>query len=187
MLNQYIYKNNRKLRYGYTTGSCSAAAAKAAAEMLLLGKEIKQVSITTPKGIRLSLPVEHIKRQKETVSCAIRKDSGDDSDVTDGILVYASVSRTEKEFIVDGGIGIGRITRPGLEQPVGAAAINRVPRQMILEALQEAAEEAGYEGGLSAVISIPEGVEIAKKTFNPRLGIEGDFRPWYFRHCRAYE
>ncbi|MCM1127115.1 MAG: cobalt-precorrin-5B (C(1))-methyltransferase CbiD [Lachnospiraceae bacterium] len=173
MLNQYIYKNNRKLRCGFTTGSCAAAAAKAAASILLSGTEIKEVSITTPKGILLSLPIERMERQKEAVSCAIRKDSGDDADVTNGILVYASVSRTKREFLVEGGIGIGRVTRPGLEQPVGAAAINRVPRQMILEALQEAAEEAGYEGGLSAVISIPEGIEIAKKTFNPRLGIEG--------------
>lgn len=173
MLEEYVYKNNKKLRCGYTTGSCSAGAAKAAALMLLTGKKIGEISLLTPKGIPLTLLVDKIEIGKNQVSCAIKKDSGDDADVTNGIWVHALVSRIPKGFLVDGGTGVGRVTKAGLEQPIGAAAINQVPRKMIKEALAEAAEEAGYEGGLSAIISIPEGVEIAKKTFNPRLGIEG--------------
>jgi cobalt-precorrin-5B (C1)-methyltransferase len=106
-------------------------------------------------------------------SCAVRKDAGDDVDVTDGILVFASVRQTKDGITIDGGTGVGRVTKAGLEQPVGAAAINRVPRQMIAQALNDVAKEAGYEGGFHVIISVPDGEKIAAKTFNPRLGIEG--------------
>ena len=109
----------------------------------------------------------------ESVSCAVRKDSGDDPDITNGILVYSKVSRIKSGIVLDGGIGVGRVTKPGLDQPVGNAAINRVPRQMILREVEEACEMYGYDGGIKIEISIPQGVELAKKTFNPRLGIEG--------------
>lgn len=92
----FVWKDQKKLRMGYTTGSCAAAAAKAAARMLFLGEEIRQVSLMTPKGIRLYLDVEDILRMKDKVRCAIRKDAGDDPDVTDQILVYAEVSKTEE-------------------------------------------------------------------------------------------
>ena len=170
----FVWKDQKKLRMGYTTGSCAAAAAKAAARMLFLGEEICQVSLMTPKGIRLYLDVEDILRTKDKVRCAIRKDAGDDPDVTDQILVYAEVSKTEgKQITLDGGVGVGRITRKGLEQDIGDAAINKVPRAMIREAVEKEKERGGYTGGLSVVISIPDGAELAKKTFNPRLGIEG--------------
>ncbi len=175
-MEQYVYKNHKKLRYGYTTGSCAAAASKAAAAMLLSGKEISYVELHTPKGIDLRLEVLEISREDNAVSCAIQKDGGDDPDVTNGILIYAKVSREpadEAQIIIDGGIGVGRVTKPGLEQPVGAAAINKVPRQMIRENLEAVCEQYHYHGKLSVVISIPAGVELAAKTFNPRLGIVG--------------
>ena len=175
-MEQFVYKNHKKLRYGYTTGSCAAAASKAAAAMLLSGKEISYVELHTPKGIDLRLEVLDISREDNAVSCAIQKDGGDDPDVTNGILIYAKVSREpadEAQIIIDGGIGVGRVTKPGLEQLVGAAAINKVPRQMIRENLEAVCEQYHYHGKLSVVISIPSGVELAAKTFNPRLGIVG--------------
>lgn len=175
-MEQFVYKNHKKLRYGYTTGSCAAAASKAAAAMLLSGKEISYVELHTPKGIDLRLEVLDISREDNAVSCAIQKDGGDDPDVTNGILIYAKVSREpadEAQIIIDGGIGVGWVTKPGLEQPVGAAAINKVPRQMIRENLEAVCEQYHYHGKLSVVISIPSGVELAAKTFNPRLGIVG--------------
>ena len=175
-MEQFVYKNHKKLRYGYTTGSCAAAASKAAAAMLLSGKEISYVELHTPKGLDLRLEVLDISREDNAVSCAIQKDGGDDPDVTNGILIYAKVSREpadEAQIIIDGGIGVGRVTKPGLEQPVGAAAINKVPRQMIRENLEAVCEQYHYHGKLSVVISIPSGVELAAKTFNPRLGIVG--------------
>ena len=175
-MEQFVYKNHKKLRYGYTTGSCAAAASKAAAAMLLSGKEISYVELHTPKGIDLRLEVLDISREDNAVSCAIQKDGGDDPDVTNGILIYAKVSREpadEAQIIIDGGFGVGRVTKPGLDQPVGAAAINKVPRQMIRENLEAVCEQYHYHGKLSVVISIPSGVELAAKTFNPRLGIVG--------------
>ena len=174
MLDQYVYKNNKKMRMGYTTGSCAAAASKAAAWMLLHGQILPEVELMTPKGIGLHLEVLDPKLSKGEVSCAIRKDAGDDPDVTDGLLIYATVSKTEKPGVtLDGGEGVGRVTRVGLEQAVGDAAINKVPRQMIREGVEEICREAGYTGGLSVIISIPGGDELARKTFNPRLGIVG--------------
>ena len=174
MLEQYVYKNNKKMRMGYTTGSCAAAASKAAAWMLLHGQILPEVELMTPKGIGLHLEVLDPKLSKGEVSCAIRKDAGDDPDVTDGLLIYATVSKTEKPGVtLDGGEGVGRVTRVGLEQAVGDAAINKVPRQMIREGVEEICRAAGYTGGLSVIISIPGGEELARKTFNPRLGIVG--------------
>lgn len=170
----YVMKNNKKLRIGYTTGSCAAGAAKAAAYMLLNGQEIPNISLMTPKGIELNLELLDIIRQENRVSCAVRKDGGDDPDATNGILIYAEVKKCQESGItIDGGKGVGRITKPGLEQPVGSAAINRVPRMMIHQGIEEICEASGYHGGVSVVISIPEGEKIAGKTFNPRLGIVG--------------
>ena len=182
-----IGRTRSGLQMGYTTGSCAAAAAKAAAEMLLSGEEIRQVRLLTPKGIELYLELEEIMRKMSEVSCAVRKYSGDDPDVTNGILVYATVQKVEKkskinsEYSVDlsekinldGGIGIGRVTKPGLEQKIGQAAINKVPRRMICEAVEEVCGKYQYTENLKVIISVPEGAVVAKKTFNPRLGIEG--------------
>lgn len=173
-MEEYLIKDGRKMRLGYTTGSCAAAASKAAAWMLVTGRKKESISLVTPKGIALDLPVHEIQMTPETVRCAIQKDSGDDPDVTNGAFVYATVTRTERpEIIIDGGEGVGRVTKPGLDQPVGSAAINSVPRQMIRENLEEVRNTLDYTGGFSVVISIPAGVELAKKTFNSRLGITG--------------
>jgi len=172
MLEEYVYRGTQKLRCGYTTGSCAAAAAKAAAQMLLTGKEVSHVTIMTPKGIRLYLEVNDAIITENEVSCCIIKDSGDDPDITNGIRVYAKVSRSAENTII-GGKGIGRVTKAGLNQPVGEAAINSVPRKMILQAVSEAAEEHDHSGGFHIEISIPEGEALAHKTFNPRMGIEG--------------
>lgn len=174
MLNQYVYKNNKKMRMGYTTGSCAAAAAKAAVWMLLKGERVPEVELMTPKGIGLRLEVLDPEISEEEASCAIRKDAGDDPDVTDGLKIYAAVrKKAEPGVSIDGGAGVGRVTRSGLEQPVGAAAINKVPRQMIREGVEEICRRMNYTGGISVVISIPGGEELAEKTFNPRLGIVG--------------
>ena len=178
--NDYIMANGRKLRCGYTTGSCAAAATKAAVRMLLTGSEVEEVSLVTPSGKKLHLLIEEIGMERDgsgevqRVRCAVRKDGGDDIDETHGALVFSTVERAEGPGIhIDGGIGVGRVTKPGLDQPVGEAAINSVPRTMIREAAEEICREENYAGGLSVVISVPEGERIAQKTFNPRLGIEG--------------
>ncbi|HIR97860.1 MAG TPA: cobalamin biosynthesis protein CbiD, partial [Candidatus Merdisoma faecalis] len=173
-MEKYVFKNNKKLRMGYTTGSCAAAAARAAASMLLTGKAVPEVKLMTPKGIGLDLEVLEAEWTAEEASCAVRKDAGDDPDVTNGLKIYALVRKSEEPGVqIDGGEGVGRVTRPGLEQPVGAAAINKVPRQMIRENVEEICRKFGYEGGLSVTISIPGGEALAVKTFNPRLGIVG--------------
>lgn len=170
----YVIKNNKKLRYGYTTGSCAAAAAKAAARMLLTGETVENIDLMTPKGILLHLEILDIHKGEEEVSCAVRKDGGDDPDATHGLLVYAAVRKKKESGVtIDGGRGVGRVTKRGLEQPVGAAAINRTPRAMITEAVEDIADAFGYTEGFNVVISIPGGEEVAKKTFNPRLGILG--------------
>ena len=173
---KYVIKNNKKLALGYTTGSCAAAASKAAAIMLLTNKIVHFIELPTPKGIPLSLEILDATLENGAASCAVKKYSGDDPDVTNGILVYAKASfgntGEERNVLIDGGVGVGRITKPGLEQPVGAAAINKVPRQMITESVIEVMEEYDYYGEIFVKISIPEGMELAKKTFNPRLGIE---------------
>lgn len=190
----YVIRNQKKLRFGYTTGSCAAAAVKGAAEILLGGKKISEVELMTPKGILLNLELLDIRQEENAVSCAVRKDAGDDPDTTDGILVYAraeklsasdaseqtgmeadqkELTENKDRFLIDGGAGVGRVTRPGLKQPVGEAAINPVPKAMILRSAEEAADRFDYEGRLKITISVPKGEEIAKKTFNPRLGIVG--------------
>lgn len=172
-MNSYIYRGTKKLRCGYTTGSCAAGAAKAAAQMLLSGEIIAQISLITPSGMPLTLDVLSPQLTADSAACAVRKDSGDDPDVTNGILVFASVSKCGNGFEIDGGEGIGRVTKPGLDQPVGAAEINSTPRRMITEALCEIAQRYGYTGGFHVTISAPEGTALAKKTFNPRMGIVG--------------
>lgn len=170
----YIEKNGKRLRLGYTTGSCAAAAAKAAAWMLLTGERKNRISLVTPKGIPLELNVLDIITGEDFVSCAIQKDGGDDPDVTSGVHITAKVTRCDVPgILIDGGEGVGRVTKRGLDQPIGAAAINSVPRQMIQSNLQEVCDSLDYRQGLSVVISVPGGEALAKKTFNPRLGIEG--------------
>ena len=165
------------MRFGFTTGSCAAAGAKAAAYMLLTGKLKTEIKITTPKGVDFNAELVDISRSEREVSCAVIKDGGDDPDVTTGCHVVAKVSfykaSSNAKVQITGGKGVGLVTKPGLDQPVGNHAINSVPRQMIEKEVLEVCELCDYKGGLLVEISVPEGIEIAKKTFNPRLGIEG--------------
>ena len=185
------------MRYGFTTGSCAAAAAKAAAYMLLLGRKKTEITIETPKGIPYTAQILDIRRTEDVVSCAVQKDGGDDPDVTTGAWIYAKVTycgndrkdfRSQADFQsrenlqsledspyvqIDGGIGVGRVTKPGLDQPVGNAAINHVPREMIEKEVQEVCALADFSGELHITISVPDGEHLAEQTFNPRLGIVG--------------
>ena len=223
-MDTFVYKDHKKLRCGYTTGTCAALAAQGAVRFLLTGSWKEREEIMTPKGILVAVSLEEKSSGDGWAECAVRKDAGDDYDVTNGILVYARAefvkdknfyqkvqmshlessesgaagekenpslrledgSQQEKEkpdqqnaessetlIEIDGGIGIGRVTKPGLDQPVGAAAINSVPRKMIRDAVYALLEEAGEFLPVSITISVPVGVEAAKKTFNPVLGIEG--------------
>lgn len=181
-MKEYVYIDGKKYRRGYTTGSCATAASKAATYMLLTKNKIEQVNIDTPKGISISLDVSNIDINKEYVICSVKKDGGDDIDVTHNIHIYAKaefVDRyNDKDIIVDGGIGIGVVTKKGLSVEIGRPAINPVPMSMINTEVRKVIGEdfssnIGKEKSLKLTISAPQGVEIAKKTFNPRLGILG--------------
>lgn len=193
------------MKSGFTTGSCAAAATKAATMMLLGGGTKSNIEIITPAGISYAADVLDITRDETMVSCAVKKDAGDDPDVTNGILIYAkveylnednenttvasdSIANNNREqadivkeaedirtsrVLLDGGIGIGRVTKKGLSQNIGEAAINETPRKMIIDEAQAVMDLYDYDGKLKVTISAPDGVEIAKKTFNERLGIVG--------------
>ncbi len=170
----YIYSGGKRLRCGYTTGTCAALAAAGAVRLLLIGRVPETVSLMTPKGLRVEAPLEQCRMEGNTAICAVRKDAGDDVDVTAGALIFAQAGFSASPGVfVDGGKGVGRVTKPGLDQPVGAAAINRVPRQMIAEQVTTVCDELGYDGGVRVIISVPDGEKIAAKTFNPNLGIVG--------------
>ncbi len=155
------------LRSGYTTGSCAAAAAKAALLVLCGRRTPDDVDIPLPDGTRLTLPIENTKSQDGRVTAAVRKDAGDDPDVTDGVLVKATVEFAPgAEIVLAAGDGVGTITKPGLAVAPGEPAINPVPRRMIREAAREATDR-----GVIVTLSIPGGKELAEKTFNPRLGV----------------
>lgn len=160
-------ESKSKLREGYSTGSCAAAAAKAAAVRALGGECPPAVDITTPEERVFTFKVIAY----EDGSCGVVKDSGDDPDATNGITIKAEVALSDAAGPISfaAGEGVGTVTLPGLKLPVGEAAINPVPRAMIERAVREV---TGPRGAL-VTISAPEGREIAKRTFNPRLGIEG--------------
>lgn len=187
MEEMYVYKNQKKLRWGYTTGTCGTAASMAAALMLLGQKRVGQVKVSTPKGLDLDLEIEEIRFTKEQAVCAVRKDSGDDPDVTNGIAIYSRVSFRDDKPETEGyiwenevirlhltaGEGVGIVTKPGLACEVGKPAINPVPREMIFTHVERACRQYGFQGSLHIEIFIPQGIEISKKTFNPRMGIKG--------------
>ena len=173
------------MRYGFTTGSCAAAAAAAACYMLLTGRKKEEMTILTPKGISYTAKLVDISINESSAACAIVKDGGDDPDITTGAHIVAEAAFLQKEslqkdktdavqqIIIRGGKGVGRVTKPGLDQPVGEAAINHVPREMIEKEVRRICALCDYNGKLQVTISVPEGEEIAQKTFNPRLGITG--------------
>ena len=172
----YIRSGQKLLRCGYTTGTCAALGAAGAARLLLTGKAPESVGLRTPKGIVVEVAPIYCRKTAAGAQCAIRKDGGDDVDVTTGLPVIADITLLPDapgQVTIDGGPGVGRVTKPGLDQPVGQAAINHVPRRMITDALHAEAEAAGYDGGFDVMISIEGGEEAAKRTFNPHIGVEG--------------
>ena len=171
----YVRSGQKLLRCGYTTGTCAALAAAGAARLLLTGTAPETVALRTPKGIVVEVAPLFCRTVAEGAECAIEKDGGDDVDVTTGLPVTATVTLLPgtPEVCITGGAGVGKVTKPGLDQPVGQAAINHVPRQMIAEALEREAENAAYTGGFAVTISVEGGAETAKRTFNPHIGVEG--------------
>ena len=171
----YVRSGQKLLRCGYTTGTCAALGAAGAARLLLTGHAPESVALRTPKGIVVEVAPLFCRKTAAGAECAIEKDGGDDVDVTTGLPVVATVELLPDTTTVRiaGGKGVGRVTKPGLDQPVGEAAINHVPRQMIAEALKREAESACYTGGFAVTISIQGGEEVAKRTFNPHIGVEG--------------
>lgn len=172
-MSNLVYKNQTTLKRGYTTGSCAAAAAQAATLLLLTGQLPEVIELHTPKGIDLFLHPEQAGFDGTVARCCIRKDSGDDPDVTNGICIYADVQKQAQEIVILGGDGVGVVTRPGLSVPVGQPAINPGPRAQITAAVTTAAQQAEYTGGLQITISAENGDQIAKQTYNEHLGIVG--------------
>ncbi|WP_042349367.1 cobalt-precorrin-5B (C(1))-methyltransferase CbiD [Bacillus massiliigorillae] len=170
-MEDFVYYNGKKLRKGYTTGSCATAAAKAAATMIIEQERVAGVTIITPNGIELKIPVEDQQFDVGKATCAVQKDGGDDIDATHGMMIHATVTLNNSGNItIDGGIGIGRVSQRGIAVPVGEAAINPVPRQMITK---EVRDVIGEERGADILIFAPEGEERATRTMNSRLGIIG--------------
>ena len=175
-IDEFNIKNGHTQRYGFTTGTTATAAAIAAAYMYLDDKK-DSVDVELPAGITLSIPIEYYKEQNNFFICGVKKNAGDDPDVTDGILISAKLEFIKKEndleFNFFAGEGVGIFTKDGLALPKGEAAINPVPRQMMIDNLSRILKEAGFKGTVNITVMVENGVEIAKKTFNERLGIIG--------------
>ncbi|KUO96392.1 cobalt-precorrin-5B (C(1))-methyltransferase [Ferroacidibacillus organovorans] len=162
------------LRHGYTTGACATACAKAALLALLDQNVIEETTIWIPAGEWVTFQHRDVRYTASEAQASTIKDGGDDPDATHGAKIIATVTWSDKPGVeIDGGVGVGRVTKPGLPIPVGMAAINPVPRQMIQSTVESVLSERGMERGVKVVISVPDGEEIAKKTLNGRLGILG--------------
>ena len=180
-MEEYVYIDGKKYKRGYTTGSCAAAASKASVYMLLTKEKIYDINIDTPKGIPLTLSVRNIEISDDYAICSIEKDGGDDIDATHKMNIFAKAelidNLDDEEILVTGGKGIGLVTKKGLSVEVGKHAINPIPMKMIKSEVKNVIREKEdfTENNKSIKITIfaPEGEEIAKKTFNPRLGIVG--------------
>ena len=191
----FLLKEAGEPDFGFTTGTCAQAASVASARMLLTGEIVPYVILTTPKGIKVCIEIENQRISEDEASCSVQKFSGSDSDVTNGIKIFSTVRKVSKKIVTNsqrneasdageikiiGGEGVGRVTLPGLDQKTGEAAINRVPRKMIrdgvqaeLEKMRTACHSELDSESLEVEISVPNGEEIAKQTFNPKLGILG--------------
>ena len=179
-LSKEIMEKKQKglLRTGFTTGTCASAATKSALLTILTNKSQESVQVTLPKGKVVDMRIAWTQYRDEFVTCAVIKDGGDDPDATHGAEICSSVQLTNDigKISIDGGIGVGRVTKPGLGLPIGKAAINPVPMRMITQTIDEVFgiyNQIIKTNGLNVIISVPKGEEIAKKTDNPRLGIIG--------------
>ena len=169
----YILQNGKRLRCGYTTGTCAAAATKASLRALLSKRIDTFETMDVPKGVTIDVPIKSTVVDGNVAESIVVKDGGDDIDATHGMEIVSTVTLTDSGILIDGGKGIGRVTKKGLDQPPGNAAINSTPRRMITDVIQSLFDEYGYDGGVSVIISAPEGETRALKTFNPNLGIVG--------------
>lgn len=209
----FLLKKSGEPEIGFTTGTCAAAASLAATRMLLTQKIVSYVTLLTPKGIKVFLEIENQSFTKDSAACSVKKFSGTDPDVTNGIEVFSTVRKifrnkivtdfqrnrtpgedSDLQVVIKGGKGVGKVTLPGLDQKPGEAAINSVPRKMILDSVRREIEASMLSEShmptfpeknnnkssvseksfsIEVEISVPGGEEIAKKTFNPKLGIAG--------------
>ena len=190
-MQEYVYIDGKKYKRGYTTGSCAAAASKASVYMLLTNKKIENINIDTPKGIPLTLGVKNIELCDNSSTCSIQKDGGDDIDATHNMNIFAKaelINKEDEDIIVTGGIGVGLVTKKGLSVEVGKHAINPVPMKMIKSEVSKVLGENKIllpkDKSLKITIFAPEGVEIAKKTFNPS---RRHIHTWNYRNCGTYE
>jgi len=175
-IDEFNIKNGHTQRYGFTTGTTATAAAMGAAYMYLSDKR-DIVDVELPAGITLTIPLEFVKKEKNLFTCGVKKNAGDDPDVTNGILISTKLEFIKKEngleFNFFAGEGVGVFTKDGLALPKGEAAINPVPRQMMIDNLSVILKEHGFSGIVNITVTVENGVDIAKKTFNERLGIIG--------------
>ena len=164
-----------KLRTGYTTGSCATASSKAGILSIINQKKIETIEILLPKRSRLEIKINSCKYSEDSAKCSVIKDGGDDPDVTHGAEIFVDIKLTNNigEIKIDGGEGVGRVTKPGLGLEIGSAAINPTPKKMIIENIREVGEELLKKNGVMIKVSVPKGKELGPKTDNPRIGIMG--------------
>ena len=171
-MDEYAYVNGKKLRKGFTTGTCATAATAAAISMILNQDIEEKVTVSTANGVEVTMEIKDPSFGELTASAAVEKDGGDDADATHGLLIYSTVTLLpdSNNIEIDGGEGVGRVTQKGLKCDVGMAAINPTPRAMIEKTARQL---LGPNCGAKIIISVPGGEETAKLTYNSRLGIVG--------------
>ncbi|MGI0070364.1 MAG: cobalt-precorrin-5B (C(1))-methyltransferase CbiD, partial [Nitrosopumilaceae archaeon] len=168
-------KPKGKLRTGFTTGTSATAGAKAGVLAIINQEKIKIVDVTLPKKSKIQIKIERCEFDKQKAYCSVIKDGGDDPDVTHGAEICTEIFLTKNigKIEIDGGEGVGRVTKPGLGLDIGSAAINPTPKKMITENIMEVENNLLKKNGIKVLISVPKGKELALKTDNPRLGIIG--------------
>ena len=168
-------KSKGKLRTGFTTGTCATAASKAGILAIINQQSLNSVDVILPKRDKINIQINSCNFSKDNAQCSVIKDGGDDPDVTHGAEIFVDVELTDKigEIEIDGGEGVGRVTKPGLGLEIGSAAINPTPKKMIIENVKEVGSELLEKNGIKVTVSVPKGKELGTKTDNPRIGIMG--------------